>query len=274
MTRTAKAREIRNDDADTQGGGETFDTLKAFAGRPLDRKDGPLYRQIADIMREPMKAGRLRPGHALPREADLAKVFGVSLITVRQALRELETEGRVQKRSAKPTIVTSPRPVGTSFNFNSLEAIIASTAGRRIELLGYRKLRSKRARDVFGLGPNDYVYCLEGILHVDSGPISHCVFYFAPEIGERLSRDDFDDVVVFRSVQRHLGIKLQGARVNVRAEVADAKLAELLDYDEGGPVMALEMIYFNTKGEPVELTINRNRADTFSLEFEAPSELK
>ena len=57
-----------------------------------------------------MLRGRLRPGRTLPREADLAGFFGVSLITVRQALKELETEGRVRKQSAKPTIVTSPPP--------------------------------------------------------------------------------------------------------------------------------------------------------------------
>lgn len=243
--------------------------------RPLDRKDGPLYRQIADIIRKPMEAGQLRPGHVLPREADLAAVFGVSLITVRQALRELETEGRVRKRSAKPTIVTSPpSDKSTGFNFNSLEAIIAATAGRRIEFLSYRKRRSARARQVFGLASSVYVHCLEGILSTDSQPVSQCVFYFAPEIGERLSLSDFDDVVVFRAVQRHLGIQLKGAQVSVRAETADPKLAELLDYDEGGAIMAVEMVYYDMQGKPVELAINRNRADTFSLEFEAPNELK
>jgi GntR family transcriptional regulator len=36
--------------------------------------------------------------------------------------------------------------------------------------------------------------------------------------------------------------------------------------------MAMEMIYYNINGEPVELTLNRNRADAFSLEFDAPNE--
>jgi hypothetical protein len=34
----------------------------ALAGRTLSRRDGPLYRQVADILREAMEAGALRPG--------------------------------------------------------------------------------------------------------------------------------------------------------------------------------------------------------------------
>ncbi|MEQ9039425.1 MAG: GntR family transcriptional regulator [Silicimonas sp.] len=251
------------------------DVLTTLAGAHLDRNAGPLYRQIADILREPIESGRFPPGLTLPREADLSEFFGVSLITVRQALRDLADEGLVRKQSAKPAVVTAPPPKATtSFNFKSLEAIIASTAGRRIEILNYRKRRSARAQQVFGLGSNEFVWCLEAVLHSGTQPVSQNVFYFPPAIGARLKRDDFDDVVIFRAVQRHLGIKLRGAHVTVSAEVADATLAEQLSYQEGAPVMAMEMIYYSTSGEPVELTINRNRADAFSLEFDAPNEQK
>ena len=56
----------------------------------------PRYRQLADTLRADIASGRypvggqLPPGSALPREADLAARFGVSLITVRQALRDLD----------------------------------------------------------------------------------------------------------------------------------------------------------------------------------------
>lgn len=270
---TKEEEDARETGVPDDRGGEW--ALGSFPARPLDRKDGPLYRQIADIIRGAAESGRLPPGTALPREADLAASFGVSLITVRQALRELETEGRVRKQSAKPTVVTRPPPrPGTAFSFTGLEAIVASTAGRRIEILDYRKRRSATAREVFALPPNRHPYCLEAILHAADRPVTHATIFFPPAIGRRLSRESFDDVVVFRSVQRHLGIALRGARVRVRAEVADARLARLLDYEEGGAVMAMEILYFDVDGAPVELAVNRNRADCFSLEFDAPNDLK
>ena len=75
--------------------------------RTLDRADGKLYRQIAERLRGAITDGQLPVGTELPTEAALAEGFGVSLITVRHALRELEAEGLVAKRPAKPATVAS-----------------------------------------------------------------------------------------------------------------------------------------------------------------------
>ena len=60
--------------------------------RPLLRANGPLYRQLADVLRDPIASGSYPVGSELPKEADIANRFSVSLMTVRQALRELEAE--------------------------------------------------------------------------------------------------------------------------------------------------------------------------------------
>ena len=58
-----------------------------------------------------------------------------------------------------------------------------------------------------------------------------------------MKRSDFDDVLIFRAVQKHLGIRLEAARVTVRAEIADAEIARQLDYAEGAPILAMDMLY-------------------------------
>src|SRR5688572_9405900 len=78
------------------------------AGRSRSRAGGPRYRHLAGILREPIAAGAYSVGAVLPREADIARRFGVSLITVRQALRDLEADGLIRKRAAKPAIVADP----------------------------------------------------------------------------------------------------------------------------------------------------------------------
>uniref|UniRef100_A0A182TCN1 HTH gntR-type domain-containing protein n=1 Tax=Anopheles maculatus TaxID=74869 RepID=A0A182TCN1_9DIPT len=54
----------------------------------------PIYRQIADTLRQQIANGELKPGDALPTEALLREQYGVSRVTVRQALKLL-TEERV-----------------------------------------------------------------------------------------------------------------------------------------------------------------------------------
>jgi len=244
--------------------------LAAFKPQLLIRDDGPLYRQLATRLRAPIQDGQLAPGCPLPREADLASQFGVSLITVRQALRDLEGEGLIKKRTAKPAIVATPQVRSKPLEFQSFAAIAASSLDRR---LSYRKEQSALACESFGLPPGTACFCLRAVLMVLDRPITQTTFYFPPAIGSRLKRADFDDVVVFRAVQRHLGIQLSRAQIRVRAEIADEVLARTLAYDIGGPILATEMLYFSASGEPVELTVSKNRADQFSITYDAPNDL-
>jgi len=247
--------------------------LAAFKPEILTRDDGPLYRQLANHLRAPIRDGQLSPGCPLPREADLASQFGVSLITVRQALRDLEGEGLIKKRTAKPAIVAAPAVRSKPLEFQSFAAIAASSVDRRLVIKSYRKEQSALACEAFALPAGTACYCLRAVLMVNDRPITQTTFYFPPAIGSRLKRVDFDDVVVFRAVQRHLGIQLSRAQIRVRAEIADEALARVLAYDVGGPILATEMLYFSASGEPVELTVAKNRGDEFSITYDAPNDM-
>jgi len=120
---------------------------------------------------------------------------------------------------------------------------------------------------VFGLSSGTPVPCLRGRVIRDGVPLSDVTIYFPPAIGARLTRRDFDDVVVFRSVQRHLGLRLSGARVTVRAELADAALARRLDYAAGAAVLVSEIVYLDEAGQPAEFTVARHRGDAYSLSY-------
>ena len=263
----------RTTDSDLDEAAQQELALLVLQPATLLREHGPLYRQLTHRLRVPIESGLLAPGHSLPREADLATRFGVSLITVRQALRDLEGEGLIKKRTAKPAMVATPQPRSKALEFQSLSAIAASTLDRRLVIKSYRKERSSLACEVFGLPATTACYCLRAVLQVKDQPIAQTAFYFPPAVGTRLKRADFDDVVVFRAVQRHLGITLSRAQIKVRAEIADEALAKMLGYDLGGPILATEMLYFGAAGEPVELTVSRNRADHFSITFDAPNDM-
>jgi GntR family transcriptional regulator len=243
-----------------------------IAGRPLRRVDGLLYQQLAGILRRTIGAGELPLGGALPTEASLAVSFDVSLITVRHALRELEAEGLIRKRAAKAAIVTATRArAAPRWGLSSFADIAAATEGGRLAITSWRKERSARAREVFGAGPARSFPCLRGVLSVRGLAVSQVTIWFPPAIGDRLARADFDDVVVFRSVERRLGIVYAGATATVRAELADAPLAKDLDYVEGGPVLTVEFVYRTADGAPVELTVARHRADRYSIATELPA---
>lgn len=76
---------------------------------PLD--DHPAYRQIANLIEQRIVERSLRTGDPLPSETDLARQFGVNRSTVREAIRELETQGLLGRgRGEKRLRVTRPEP--------------------------------------------------------------------------------------------------------------------------------------------------------------------
>ncbi len=76
---------------------------------PLD--DHPAYRQIANLIEQRIVGRSLRTGDPLPSETDLARQFGVNRSTVREAIRELETQGLLGRgRGRKRLRVTRPEP--------------------------------------------------------------------------------------------------------------------------------------------------------------------
>jgi GntR family transcriptional regulator, transcriptional repressor for pyruvate dehydrogenase complex len=77
--------------------------------KPLD--DHPAYRQVANAIEQKIVGRSLRTDDHLPSEAELARQFGVHRGTVREAIRELETQGLLgRRRGEKRLRVTRPEP--------------------------------------------------------------------------------------------------------------------------------------------------------------------
>jgi DNA-binding FadR family transcriptional regulator len=75
----------------------------------------PAYRQVAAAIEGRIAAAELKPGDALPSELDLARQFGVHRGTLREAIRELESQGLVGRvAGAKQLRITRPDAVHMS----------------------------------------------------------------------------------------------------------------------------------------------------------------
>ncbi|MCC6314774.1 MAG: GntR family transcriptional regulator, partial [Thermomicrobiales bacterium] len=71
----------------------------------------PMYRQLADLLRAQIADGELGDGDRLPSEAQLGETHGISRITVRQALAELERAGMLLRVPGKGAFVRAHSPI-------------------------------------------------------------------------------------------------------------------------------------------------------------------
>jgi GntR family transcriptional regulator, transcriptional repressor for pyruvate dehydrogenase complex len=115
---------------------------------------GRISETIVDQIRQLMRQGQLRPGDRLPAERDLCERFGVSRVTVREALRMLESSGLVEIRvgargGAFVTVPTSEHVGDGLADMLSLSALTAAdvTEVRLILEMGIVPLVCARATE-------------------------------------------------------------------------------------------------------------------------------
>jgi len=85
----------------------TSNTVTAWSGSPVDRVAAPLREQVITALRAAILDFQLRPGQRLV-ERELIEQLGVSRTTVREALRELTSEGLVTVVPQRGAVVSAP----------------------------------------------------------------------------------------------------------------------------------------------------------------------
>ena len=85
----------------------------------------PAYKQIQSAIVKRLERGLLRPGDLVDSERELARIYGVSLMTARHALTALEREGMVVRRRGAGTFVAPPK-----IHFNKLMSYTEQMSGR------------------------------------------------------------------------------------------------------------------------------------------------
>ncbi len=95
----------------------------------------PAYSQLANILRQSMADGLLRPGDQLPSEAQIVERYGVSPMTVRRAINILVDQGVVIAEQGRGTFV---KPIALSAATFQLEQLENLFGGATVQVLEAR----------------------------------------------------------------------------------------------------------------------------------------
>lgn len=132
----------------------------------------PLYHKVYYYVLDKIKE-EYRPGDLLPTQSEIAKETDTSLITVKRAIKELETAGFVESKAGKGTTVRKPQiidsHVGVSSWTDSISAQgnIPSTAWTKI----YISQPSSAVADALRLKAREKIVVIERLRLIDGKPI-------------------------------------------------------------------------------------------------------
>ena len=215
------------------------------------------YQKVDNIIRGRLIDNTWKPGKMLPSEIQLAAELNVSQGTVRKALNDMVAEHLLFRQQGVGTFVSEHTERRALFLYFS----IAGNDGARILpesniLLCEEKLSSPMEQSKLELADDDMVVRFKRIRYFNNVstiveticlPLEHF-----PGFGTEIEPPNN----LFRFYQSAYGITVSKAEEHLRATIASAEEAAILNIDEGTPMLEIDRIARMLDGRPVEWRIS------------------
>jgi GntR family transcriptional regulator len=213
----------------------------------------PRYHRIAEALRDRIARGELPAGARLPNQRDLAREFGVTLMTLRQALELLEREKLIVRRHGLGTFVAVP-----TIDYDILQsrrfAGDLSAQGEHVttRLLGHRFVPAdRRVATALELGARARVLVIERLRSIDGRPVGLQRSFLPAPLGDEIVKADLATTPLRQVLEFKLGLVIARARETVAAVRLGRREARELGCRAGVAGFQSERVSFSAAGQPI-----------------------
>lgn len=238
---------------------------------PRPRPDGvtplsavPMHTQIREIIRRRVLDGTYAPHSQMPSESQMMDSFGVSRITIRQALGDLQKEGLIFKVAGKGSFVAKPKAFQSLSRLQGFgEAMTPAGYETYSQVLSARRQPASEAvARALQLKPGSAVFEIQRLRYLNREPISVDVSHFPLALGKRLAREDLPTRDIFLILENDYGLPLTHADVSIEAISANETLARQLRTAEDAPLLRIERLTY-ANAQPIDFEYLYYRGDAF-----------
>lgn len=232
---------------------------------PLKKtSERPLYRQLMQRLRNDIAAGVYPAGERIPGELALCGVYGVSRVTVRKALEEIERDGFLVRRQGKGTFVAQEkikRDLGHVTSFSDACAQIGQTAQT---CLIERRIEAATEEDRISLN-----------LPRDSEVLSICRLRLSDGEPVMLEYNRFSAALSFLETEplteslyallSSHGLIPSRAVHDISLGRARGRISKLLETKDGDALLLLDQVVFDQHDRPLHRSCQWIRGDRFTF---------
>ncbi|WP_028547292.1 GntR family transcriptional regulator [Paenibacillus sp. UNC451MF] len=213
----------------------------------------PLNMQIREILRqEVLKQEIVDENGKMPTELELVKRFGVSRITVRNALQTLVDEGLLVRERGRGTFLKTNQPenwVGQLMGFTETIKEAGFTPGAQILAKGVTNKFPSKVKSALNV---QVVWELKRIRYADDKPIAIEWAFFPPEIGLELEKQDLTTIAMYKCLEEELSIPLKEAKQMISAVNASEEEALQLGIEDNEALLYMERVTYSDDQKPIE----------------------
>jgi GntR family transcriptional regulator len=224
----------------------------------------PLYAQIKEMLQREIEAD-MKPGDALPPEPELEKRFGVSRITIRRALDELEVDGLIVRQQGRGTFVREPRIT------QELTQLMSWTVAMR--QMGYEPQTisceidlvepTREINSALKLASDEQVVRIRRLRYASGEPVCLMTNYLSQGLVPGLAERGLVDDSLYATLAAHNNIKPMRAEDKVEARAATEWEAKLLNIPARTPLLQVTRVAYDASGKTLYIAVVTNRSDKF-----------
>lgn len=217
-----------------------------------------VYKQIADDLRRRIERGELAPGDEIPTEAELATRWKTSRGPIRNALASLRNEGFIQTARGRPARVVEPKAdqrVDMAIPFTRWARDIGAVPGAHTVEIARRRADAYQAR-ALGVPLGTLVVDVLRLRSLDGRPTMLERLTYLEPVGKMLFDTDLDAVSITEYLESR-GVASSSVQHEIDAVAADHTDAELLDIEQGSPLLRLRRLSRDGDGVVFEASDDR-----------------
>lgn len=209
-------------------------------------------------------------GQMLPSERELINTYGVSRITVRRALSELEAEGYIYRVQGKGSFVKGEQHRQDLFSLTSCtqDIIRQGMSPSRQVIASMVTMPNKKRQNELCLNDGDKVFKLKRVYLADDEPINLTTTYLPYKYMDGIERFDFSKASLYDVLENMYNIKIKRAVRTIEAVSAHEEVAHYLHVAENVPLLLFKCVIFGEVGGrevPIETFKCYYRSDRFSF---------
>jgi GntR family transcriptional regulator len=229
----------------------------------------PLYHQIYETLRKQILRGeKWKPGDMIPPESELVEHYGVSVITIRQALDKLSTQGLIYRQRGRGTFVAHQTLEQSTVRIVSFtQDMLQRGLKPSSRILSSRLVpASTEIAGKLDIAEGTELARLERLRLADNEPMgietSHLVHRYCPGV---LTRHDYASASLSDALERDYGIRNSSAKQVIRAISASPEIAHSLSIPPKSAVLFIERVTYSQDDIPVEFLRIHYRGDRYGL---------
>lgn len=234
--------------------------------QPLHPGPVPLYHQLKQIVRGEIERGLYKPGDRLPSEPEWIQKYGVSRITVRQALSELETEGVVVRRHGKGTYVAErhiEQDLVRLTDFVEDMELAGFSSSSRVLLFAHEVV-STNVAEALHVAQGSEVVRIDRLRLANERPIALDSTWLPLRFGMLLSQEMLRQETIYHILETRYEIPVEAGIFHITAANATSEQARLLGVAAGAALLRIQRISCTAGNVPVYMQERYYRPDRVS----------